>query len=81
MISDLPKNWNQLINLSNDNKVLWPLKPVHAISSFYSIYNNIGDSFDPLNKDFMKKDQFVKTLQMMREVSVLISKECLDMDP
>ena len=42
LISFFPKNWNDLINLAKEEKVLWPLKPVHAISSFYSIYNNIG---------------------------------------
>ena len=77
----LPINWNELIELSKDKKVLWPLKPVHAISSFYSIYNNIGEAFDPLNKSFIKKKQGIKTLEMMRLVSNLLSKECLKMDP
>ena len=39
LISSLPQSWNKLSNLAKQNKVLWPLKPVHAISSFYSIYN------------------------------------------
>lgn len=81
LIENLPLNWNELIELSRNNKVMWPLKPVHAISSFYSIYNNIGESFDPLNQNFVNQEQGVKTLEMMRVVSNLLSKECLDMDP
>ena len=81
LIEKLPVNWNDLIELSRNKKVMWPLKPVHAISSFYSIYNNIGKSFDPLNKNFVEKEQGVKTLEMMRVVSNFLSKECLNMDP
>ena len=81
LIFNLPKNWNELIELSKDKKVFWPLKSVHAISSFYSIYNNIGKVFDPLDKDFVTKGQCIKTLEMMRVVSNLLSNECLSMDP
>ena len=81
LIEKLPVNWNDLIELSRSKKVMWPLKPVHAISSFYSIYNNIGKSFDPLNKNYVEKEQGVKTLEMMRVVSNFLSKECLSMDP
>ncbi|MGY9017531.1 MAG: hypothetical protein ACKVGX_05175 [Alphaproteobacteria bacterium] len=81
LISNLPKNWNQLIELSKEKKVLWPLKPVHAISSFYSIYNNIGETFDPNEKDFVIKDQCIETLEMMKIISDFLPKECLLMDP
>ena len=81
LIEKLPVNWNDLIELSRNKKVMWPLKPVHAISSFYSIYNNIGKYFDPHNKNFVEKEQGVKTLEMMRVVSNFLSKECLSMDP
>ena len=81
LIEKLPVNWNDLIELSRNKKVMWPLKPVHAISSFYSIYNNLGKSFDPLNKNFVEKERGVKTLEMMRVVSNFLSKECLSMDP
>ena len=39
LINNNPKNWDDLFTLAKENRVLWPLKPVHAISSFYSIYN------------------------------------------
>ena len=81
LIENLPVGWNELIELAKNKKVLWPLKPVHAISSFYSICNNIGDTFDPLNRDFVTKEQGIKTLEMMRLVADLLSKECLNMDP
>ena len=39
LITSLPKSWDDLLQLSQKKRVIWPLKPVHAISSFYSIYN------------------------------------------
>ena len=56
LIDDVPTNWNDLLALAKNQKIIWPLKPVHAISSFYSIYNNITDEFDPLSKEFVDKE-------------------------
>ena len=81
VISFLPKNWNDLIDLAKQEKVLWPLKPVHAISSFYSIYNNIGETFNPSNKDFVIKDQCIETLKMMKIIANKLPRQCFAMDP
>ena len=81
LIGSLPKNWNDLIDLAKQEKVIWPLKPVHAISSFYSIYNNIGVIFNPSNRDFIVKDQGIETLKMMKNIADLLPKECFEMDP
>ena len=81
LISEIPQSWNDLYKLANDNKVLWPLKPVHAISSFYSIYNNLGKEFDPSNRKFVDRESGTKTLEMMKQISSKLIKECLSMDP
>ncbi|MDB9776708.1 extracellular solute-binding protein [Alphaproteobacteria bacterium] len=81
LISFLPKNWNDLIDLAKQEKVLWPLKPVHSISSFYSIYNNIGETFNPSNKNFVVKDQCIETLKMMKIIADLLPRRCFNMDP
>ena len=81
LITSLPKNWDDLFQLSQNKKVIWPLKPVHAISSFYSIYNNITEEFEPNNKDFIQNNFGVKTLQMMKLISQHLPSECFDMDP
>ena len=81
LIASYPLNWNALIGLAQNNKVLWPLKPVHAISSFYSIYNNLTEELIPEHKDFIKKDFGVKALEMMKSVSSELIKDCYTMDP
>ena len=81
LIGSYPSNWNALIGLAKNKRVLWPLKPVHAISSFYSIYNNITSTLIPEQKDFIDKDYGIKTLSMMKEVSNELIKDCLTMDP
>ena len=81
LIESLPLNWNALLDLSKNNRVLWPLKPIHSISSFYSIYNNLTSEFDPKQKNFIKIEFGVKTLNMMKAVSKELIKDCLKMDP
>ena len=81
LFSDLPENWKALIDLSKQRVVLWPLKPVHAISSFYSIYNNITDHIKPDNREFINIKYGVDTLQMMKAVSDELDSNCLEMDP
>mgnify|MGYP001166411054 FL=1 len=81
LISSLPQSWNKLSNLAKQNKVLWPLKPVHAISSFYSIYNNITDEFNPKDKNFINKEFGIKTLEMMKHITVHLISDCFIMDP
>ena len=81
LISEIPQSWKDLYELANDNKVLWPLKPVHAISSFYSIYNNLGKEFDPTNRKFVERDSGIKTLEMMKQIASTLIKECFTMDP
>ena len=81
LFNDLPKNWKALIDLSKQRVVLWPLKPVHAISSFYSIYNNITYELIPEQKNFIDRDFGIKTLSMMKAVSNELIRDCLTMDP
>ena len=81
LIEDVPGNWNELLALAKNQKIIWPLKPVHAISSFYSIYNNITDEFDPLNKEFVDKEFGIQTLRMMKEISNCLIQDCFSMDP
>lgn len=81
LIPSYPSNWNALLDLAKNNKVLWPLKPVHAISSFYSIYNNITMQLIPEKKKFIEKHYCVETLTMMKEVSKELITDCFTIDP
>ena len=81
LINHNPKNWDDLFSLAKQNRVLWPLKPVHAISSFYSIYNNITKEVIPEQKNFIEKKFGIETLKMMKAISTQLIKDCLTMDP
>ena len=81
LFNAVPKDWNALIDLSKQRKVLWPLKPVHAISSFYSIYNNLTEHCNPENREFIDKKYGVEALQRMKVVSNELGSDCLEMDP
>mgnify|MGYP003952215489 CR=1 FL=1 len=81
LFNAVPKDWNALIDLSKQRKVLWPLKPVHAISSFYSIYNNLTEHCNPENREFIDKKYGVDALQRMKVISNELDNDCLEIDP
>ncbi len=81
LLPSIPKSWNDLIALAKKNHVIWPLKPVHAISSFYSISNNISQPLSQSAKKFTDKATSLKTLKMMKKIVKYLPSECLQMDP
>jgi len=81
LFNAVPKDWNALIDLSKQRNVLWPLKPVHAISSFYSIYNNLTEHCNPENREFIDKKYGVDALQRMKVISNELGSDSLEMDP
>ena len=81
LINVLPSSWNDLIEFTKNKKVFWPLKPIHAISSFYSICNNISKPFEANSKIFINKKIAITSLNMMKEVVKYLPIECLQMDP
>ena len=81
LLGQPPSTWNEFVELCKNKKVLWPLKPIHAISSFYSIYNNISKSRKEYQKKFCEKKIAIKTLMMMQNVIKYLPNECLTMDP
>ncbi len=81
LIQTLPKSWNDIIDLAKQKRVIWPLKPIHAISSFYSIYNNLTNEFNPKDKNFIEKKVGIQTLKMMKRISAYLIDECFVMDP
>ena len=81
LLPQIPVTWNEFITLCENKRVFWPLKPIHAISSFYSIYNNLSKSKNYFYKNFCRKNLAIKTLMMMKEVIKYLPNECLTMDP
>jgi multiple sugar transport system substrate-binding protein len=81
LIDKIPRTYEDVIRLAEVKKVMWPIKPVDAVSSFNSIAANIGNPIDEINKKFLDKGIAVSILKMMKRLSALIPLECLKMNP
>jgi multiple sugar transport system substrate-binding protein len=77
-----PTTWDQVIALAEAGKVLWPIKPVDALMSFFTLAANHGtpcrtDGKHPL----IARDDARTVLEAMAALARHVPRECLSMNP
>ncbi len=77
-----PTTWNEVIALAAQGKVLWPIKPVDALMSFYTLAANRGtpcrtDGNTPL----LAREDARAVLDAMAALTRHVPRECLAMNP
>jgi len=80
-IAILPKTFAEVIKLAEKSLVLWPIKPIDAISSFNSIAANIGHPIYKNQDTLIDKKIGIAILEMMKKLSNLVPQNCLQMNP
>tara|TARA_B100001996_G_scaffold284244_1_gene224557 strand:+ start:650 stop:1798 length:1149 start_codon:yes stop_codon:yes gene_type:complete len=81
LLENIPLNINDVIQLAEKNKVLWPLNPVFCITYFNSIAANWGTPINTPKKHFIDKKIGIEILILMKRLTRLLPQECLKMDP
>ena len=81
LIEEVPKTFSETIKLAEKSKVLWPIKPVDSISCFNSIAANLDNPVNNKNQTFVETGLAKEILKMMKQLSNLVPKECLNMNP
>jgi len=81
LIDEIPKTYEDVIRLAENKKVMWPIKPVDAVSSFNSIAANIGNPINETDKKFVDRGIAISILKMMKKLSKLVPLECFTMNP
>ena len=81
LIDEIPRTYEDVIRLAEDKKVMWPIKPVDAVSSFNTIAANIGSPINEKEKKFLDKNIAIAILKMMKKLSELVPLDCLKMNP
>lgn len=77
-----PTTWGETVELARRGKVLWPIKPVDALMSCFTLCANLGapcrsDGGAPL----VERSAGVMTLEAMADLARLVPRECLSMNP
>ena len=81
LIENIPSTFEEIIKLAEKSKVMWPIKPVDAISSFNTIAANIGSQINKNHGSFIDISTGKSILEMMKSLADLVPKNCLSMNP
>ncbi len=80
LIDAPPQRWREVIALAEAGRVIWPIKPINALMSFYNLLASIGQPFgagDVGAEPAVAAD----ILREMLAVSRHVPEACLAMDP
>ncbi|RUV63010.1 extracellular solute-binding protein [Mesorhizobium sp. M5C.F.Ca.IN.020.29.1.1] len=81
MLSAVPANWPEVLDLARQGSVLLPLRPPHSLMVFYTLAGNLGRPAIEEPGDHVNPDMGSRVFEMMREIAALVDPACLGMDP
>ena len=81
LLNNIPKTFEDVIQLAEKSLVMWPIKPVDAISSFNTIAANLGNPINSKEGVFIELSTANSILEMMKKLADLVPRECLSMNP
>lgn len=81
LLERIPKSYEDIIKLAENNKVIWPLGPVFSITCFNSIAANLGTPINEPEKNFIERKIGIEILILMKKLVKLLPAQCLSMDP
>lgn len=78
---DVPRSWKQVEEMARRGLVLWPLKPIDALCSFFTLAANRGTPCVDGSGHFIAEPDAVVVLEAMADVAAHVPAECHDWDP
>jgi multiple sugar transport system substrate-binding protein len=76
-----PTSWPEVLELARAGLVLWPAKPVDAISSLLTLSANAGHPAGTSVDHFLDRETALSALSLMRELAELTPREGLAQNP
>lgn len=74
-----PTTWEEVFELARTGRVLWPAKPVDAVSSFLTLAANLGTTVAA--RRLIPEDAGLAVLDQLHRLADLIDPACLDENP
>lgn len=81
MLPSPPTTWSEVVALSGSGRVLWPLNPVHALMSFFTLAASAGTPCGAVGRQLIGEQEGLAVLYAMDEVFRNVPQECLGLDP
>lgn len=80
LLDEVPATWADVIALSEQKRVMWPLMPINALMSFFNLLANIDEPFGA-NGNGVSPASGRAVLEEMLAVARNLPAECFGMDP
>ncbi len=81
LMAEPPRRWAEVVELARAGKVLWPIKPVDAISSFFTLAANRGTPCAESEARLIGESDGLAVLEALQQVAQWVPRECLAMNP
>ncbi len=76
-----PSEWGAVLELAAEGRVLWPAKPVDAMSSFLTIAAQHGEPVCSRPDRFVARELGLAVLDLMHGLADRVDPACLEMNP
>lgn len=81
LIAEPPGDWDAVLTLAAEGRVLWPAKPIDAFSSLITIAANAGSAPMSAPGVFLAEDAMLAALERMHLLAERVPQECLGWNP
>ncbi len=81
LIDYIPQNWDDILTLAKKGKLLFPLKPVDAIDSFFTLCANLGKPVARQKEFLFDRKAAKQVLDIMFDIAQYLPKECMSYNP
>jgi len=81
LLPEPPRTWADVLDLAREGRVLWPAKPVDAISSFLTLAANCGSPVGSRPGEFVEPSVGEEVLDRLGELASLVPEHCLTENP
>jgi multiple sugar transport system substrate-binding protein len=80
LVDTMPATWAEVVRLAEQSQVIWPLLPINALMSFFTLLANVGEPFGGGGRG-VEPALGRSVLGEMSAVARLVPADCLGMDP
>lgn len=81
LLREPPSTWDEVLSLAADGRVLWPAKPVDAVSSFLTLAANAGFPAGKTRGELVARAASHEVLQLMHRLASAVPAACLTENP
>ena len=81
LIAEPPREWDAVLELAAQGRVLWPAKPIDAFSSLVTVAGSQGAVPAAESGVFLAEEELAAALAVLHRLTELVPEECLGWNP